>query len=346
MRSTSARRARQHWFDEERGFDKDVSTPNPPGAEKGQHFVSVIVPVYNDSARLMRCLQALEGQTYPDDAYEVIVVDNASEEDIASVVAPFSQARRIHEAKRGSYAARNRGIACARGDIIAFTDADCIPHDTWLECGVERLVEKPSCGLVGGRIEFFFSTSGQPSPAELFDSTHFLKQERYVKREKFAATANAFTWKWVFDDVGQFDDTLQSGGDTEWGQRVAAYGYDICYANKACVQHPARHSYSELRQKKMRIVEGTVDAKKTRGYPLHEVIVDVIKDVGHHVKYALQTVVAQKQYGWKERVILLGAFPVQGGCTAARRLWRWVASPARSETRTYNHSNETNPAVG
>lgn len=307
---------------------KNVSTANPFGSSKEQRFVSVVVPVYNDAARLRRCLQALEAQTYSKEAYEVVVVDNASEEDLTQVVEPFGQTRKVFEAKRGSYAARNRGIVCARGEIIAFTDADCIPRDTWLERGVDRLVQQQSCGLVGGRIEFAFSTPGRPTPAELFDSTHFLKQERYVHSGNFAATANAFTWSHIFNEVGVFDDTLRSGGDTEWGQRVAASGYDVCYAADASVQHPARHSYRDLRRKRLRIVEGTVAAKEARGYPFHEAIADAVKDIGHHIKYAMQTVISQKHYGWKERVALLAAFPAQGFCTASRRLWRWGTGPS------------------
>jgi glycosyltransferase involved in cell wall biosynthesis len=294
--------------------------------DRDHPLVSVITPVYNDADRLVTCLRSLEEQTYPRGQYEVIVVDNASEESVAPVVAPFDHARDVYEARPGSYAARNRGIECARGEVVAFTDADCIPHHAWLEKGVEQLIQNASCGLVGGRVDFFFSIPGKPSPAELFDSTHFLKQKQYVEQGNFAATANAFTWKHIFDEVGLFDDTLRSGGDTEWGQRVAAYGYNVCYAENARVQHPTRRSYRDLRRKKLRIVEGTVDAKMARGYPLHEVIADMTRDIGHHVKYAVQTLLAEKQYGWKERATLLAAFPIQGACTASKRLWLWGIS--------------------
>jgi len=60
-------------------------------------FVSVIIPVYNDSIRLRTCLQALEEQTYPKSAYEVIVVDNGSDESIEPIFAEFS--KRFHKQK-------------------------------------------------------------------------------------------------------------------------------------------------------------------------------------------------------------------------------------------------------
>ncbi|MBO1348747.1 MAG: glycosyltransferase family 2 protein [Hormoscilla sp. GUM202] len=109
-------------------------------------LVSVIIPVYNDAEPLRTCLECLENQTYPKESYEVIVVDNASQSDTASVVNEFSQAMITYEKKPGSYAARNKGISVAKGEIIAFTDADCIPAADWIEKGVEKEVAQ----YVGG----------------------------------------------------------------------------------------------------------------------------------------------------------------------------------------------------
>jgi len=96
-------------------------------------FVSVIIPVYNDPERLKTCLQALEEQTYPQSSYEVIVVDNGSDESIEPIVTEFNQAKAGYEPHPGSYAARNKGLSLARGEVIAFTDADCIPALDWIE---------------------------------------------------------------------------------------------------------------------------------------------------------------------------------------------------------------------
>src|ERR1044072_31217 len=110
-------------------------------------FVSVIVPVWNDAARLDACLRALDMQTYPCELYEIVVVDNDSDEAVGPVVESHGRARLVHEARPGSYAARNTGLAHARGEILAFTDADCLPVEDWIERGVERL--KQSGGGAG-----------------------------------------------------------------------------------------------------------------------------------------------------------------------------------------------------
>lgn len=242
-----------------------------------QPFVSVIIPVFNDSHRLTLCLAALSAQTYPQDRYEIIVVDNASQDDIQSIVSQFEQATYAYEGCPGSYAARNRGIPLAQGEVIAFTDSDCIPATNWIEKGVGHLLRSPHCGLVGGRIELFFQNPAAPNPVELYDSLIAFPQEEYVTQKHFGATANVFTFKRVIDDVGMFNSALKSRGDLEWGQRVFAAGYGQIYAADTVVRHPARHSLKELRKKAARVVGGIYDleSRKRSFLMLKDVVVNL-----------------------------------------------------------------------
>jgi glycosyltransferase involved in cell wall biosynthesis len=229
-------------------------------------FVSVIVPVYNDAARLRLCLEALEKQSYPAPCYEVIVVDNASTEDIKGVVAEYGHAVYALETTLGSYAARNRGLELAKGNFLAFTDADCIPKPDWLEKGVARLLAHPDCGVVGGEIELFFKDPRRPTSAELYEtvSASFnFNQRRDVTKQIFSATANLFTFRRIFDEVGPFDATMKTGGDKEWCQRVVAAGYPLVYAPEVIIAHPARASLGELARRHQRLT-GNVYRKIAR----------------------------------------------------------------------------------
>lgn len=89
--------------------------------------VSVVVPLYNKSAWIARCLDSIAGQSYRD--FEVVVVDDGSTDDSAAKVEKRGDAnlRLIRQANAGPGAARNRGVAEARGDLIAMLDAD----DAW-----------------------------------------------------------------------------------------------------------------------------------------------------------------------------------------------------------------------
>lgn len=219
-------------------------------------YVSVIIPVYNERDKLRNCLEALTSQTYPESQYEIIVIDNNSEENIREIVSQFEQVILTHETTRGSYAARNKGISLAKGEILAFTDSDCIPDTSWLESGVSSLLSTPNCGLVGGKIEMFFQIPGKPNAIEVYDTIKNLQQKMYIEKHHYGATANIFTFKKMFDVVGYFDATLKSGGDCEWGRRVFSAGYVLLYADHCRVAHPARSSWKMLVQKTTRVLEG------------------------------------------------------------------------------------------
>jgi glycosyltransferase involved in cell wall biosynthesis len=209
-------------------------------------YVSVIIPVYNDAARLRLCLAALAEQTYPHDRFEVIVVDNGSTAPPRALVESFPFCRYAEEAKPGSYAARNRGLALAQGEIIAFTDADCIPAADWLERIVSSFNNCQECDVIGGRILLFPADQNSPTAVELYDCIFNLIQKDNVEIGRHSATANMAARQTVFARVGTFDDALKSGGDVEWGNRAAAAGCTIVYADDALVRHPARSAWRDI----------------------------------------------------------------------------------------------------
>lgn len=226
--------------------------------------VSVIIPVYNDMRRLRLCLDALERQTFPSQCYEVIVVDNGSDEPIDEVVADFRQARLLHESTPGSYSARNTGIRAARGEILAFTDADCIPATDWLEHGVAALGRIDHGGLVGGKLQPILKNPAAPTATELYECTLGFQQETYVRDHKHAVTANMFTSRAIFNDIGLFNSELKSGGDAEWGKRVHAAGCQVVFGNDVVVAHPTRQAWSEVYAQTKRIAGGIHDRRKTQ----------------------------------------------------------------------------------
>jgi glycosyltransferase involved in cell wall biosynthesis len=95
-------------------------------------FISVVIPAHNEERYLGACLQALQGQSYPQSRFEVIVVDNASTDDTAQI-ARQSGAIVVTEPRRGIGRARQRGARAAQGEILASTDADTIVPRDWLE---------------------------------------------------------------------------------------------------------------------------------------------------------------------------------------------------------------------
>ena len=218
-------------------------------------FVSVVVPVYND-ARIGKCIDALLNQTYPSDQYEIIVVDNASTDNTHAIVKQYPVTLLREDGIQSSYAARNTGIRNAKGDIIALTDSDCIPNRDWIERGVTNLLGVSNCGLAAGEIHLFFNIPGKPNVVEVYDSINGFDQKEDIERRNYGSTANVFTFRRIFYEVGFFNDQLRSGGDNEWGRRVFSSGYSQIYAEDTIVGHPARGSFGQLYKRTTRLIGG------------------------------------------------------------------------------------------
>ncbi len=232
-------------------------------------FVSVIVPVYNDERRIGKCISSLLEQTYPKDRYEVIIVDNGSIDGTVEIIRNYTVKLFIENNIKSSYAARNKGILESKGEIIAFTDSDCIPDVDWIRKGVLRLVQDPECGLLGGKIKLFYKNPKNLNAIEVYERVTNFRQKEDLAEHKFASTANVFTRKTVIGKVGLFNDQLRSGGDNEWGRRIYSAGIKQTYANEVVVDHPARYSYKEMRQRTKRLIGGCYDQYWRNSYRAH-----------------------------------------------------------------------------
>jgi len=200
-------------------------------------ITTVVIPVRDEERRLPGCLDALSVQEGAP-SFEVIVVDNGST-DATRVVASRHpiHARVLEEHARGPYAARNAGIGAARGELIALTDADCHASPKWLSAGVAAL--KGGADLVGGAIKQR-ATSVQPNMWERYDRATYLRQRDFIEHECFAATANLFVRREVFERVGPFRPELVASGDLEFGQRATKAGYVLVFSPDAEVSHEPR----------------------------------------------------------------------------------------------------------
>jgi glycosyltransferase involved in cell wall biosynthesis len=109
---------------------------HPSHGEESGPLASVVVATRNRPQAVRACLEALAAQTMEPGTFEVIVVDDGGEPplmlDLASWTAAFPLTL-IRQENAGPGAARNRGCKQARGEIVTFTDDDCLPTQTWLE---------------------------------------------------------------------------------------------------------------------------------------------------------------------------------------------------------------------
>ena len=180
--------------------------------ESGQASFAVIIPHYEDVARLTLCLQALFDAD--DDVLadgEVAVVDNGSSQSLAELEARFPRARFLIEKEKGAAAARNKGVAETTAAFLFFLDADCIPGPDWLETAKDAVKR---ADLVGGRIDTFDETPPPRSGAEAFEAVFAFRQKAYVEEKGFSVSANLLTPRAVFKDTGGF--VVGVSEDLDW----------------------------------------------------------------------------------------------------------------------------------
>ncbi len=222
--------------------------------------ISVIVPVYLQWDLVPALLDTLAAQSLAPEALEIILVDNGGGQEAGRPAAP-ANARLIRCTTPGSYAARNAGIAAARGRFLAFTDADCRPQPHWLATLVTAAREEPHV-IHAGPIKIRPQT-GSPNVYEIYEMVRGIPQDRYVARG-YGVTANLMVDRSIIEKCGAFDATRFSGGDAEFCRRAGKAGYPIRYVPGAVVEHLARADWEALARKTRRVRGGQLAAGPAR----------------------------------------------------------------------------------
>lgn len=196
--------------------------------------VSVIVAIYNAQETLRACVESLLQLAYPRRHLELLCVDNASTDATASILAEYrSGLTTVREPRRGPAAARNRGLFQARGDVVAFTDSDCVVDRDWLAHLIGPLGD-PTVGVVGGKI-----LSRRPGNAvERFgEQIHDHDRALNAFAPPYAITMNWASRRDVLATVGVFNEDLLRCSDVDLSYRMVQAGYRLVYAAKAVVYH-------------------------------------------------------------------------------------------------------------
>lgn len=212
--------------------------------------LAVIIPHYNDAARLAACLGALAPQiAAAGAAVEAVVVDNDSPGDLSALGAAHPWARFVTEPRKGAAAARNRGVAETAAPALVFLDCDCVPAADWLATalGLVPTLGPGGSELIGGRVDTFDETPPPRSGAEAFETVFAFNQRRYVEEMGFSVTANLLTTRAVFADTGPLVVGLSE--DVDWCRRATAKGHRLAYAEALRVSHPTRGDWEALARK-------------------------------------------------------------------------------------------------
>ena len=198
--------------------------------------VSVVIPTFQRAARLPGLIAALEAQTLPRDAFDVIVADDASKDETPTVLEELRVRAKLNlcvvrnERNRGPGAARNLAWRQSDSPVIAFTDDDCLPAPGWLEAGLAWLDGTPD--IVQGRTI--------PDPEAPIGRWAVTQQiESFTNRYE---TCNIFYRTEVLRTVGGFDEDMPFfGEDTVLGWTARRMGVTADFAPDAVVRHAVIH---------------------------------------------------------------------------------------------------------
>lgn len=232
-------------------------------SEHKENMISVIIPVYKDPDGIHDTLESLVDQDYGGE-YEilpVVTVDGDIYKDktfkvIQKFEEEYERVTCLEENKdRTCYAARNKGIEEASGDIFCFVDADMIVPNDYLSLVAEKIED--SC-YFGCDVEVF--TDNQSLAAKYSQMTGYSIEEE-VKEGKFAQTCCLVVRKEVVEDVGLFDHRMICAADGVFGNQVYNSGYNIDFEENITLKHPARTTILELMEKHIRLGRGATQMK-------------------------------------------------------------------------------------
>ena len=229
--------------------------------------ISVIIPIFQHWELTEGLFKALDQQTQSKSHWECFIVDNGSDV-VPSEDSLPSFITLLECDTPGSYAARNKALKHAKGELLVFTDADCQPDPQWLERIWSTYQRQSSPALIAGGVTVKKFLPGKLNPVEVYDIAMGLPQDRYTQRG-FAVTANLSTPRLAFDRVGNFGEKRYSGGDMDFCLRSKKAGIPLVYIPEANVNHPARDSWDALTCKMKRVKGGQLlcgTGKQKRSY--------------------------------------------------------------------------------
>ena len=198
---------------------------------------SIIIPAYNARATIKACLDAVVNQTVNRTCYEIIVVDDGSTDDTASIVESLPGIKLIRQKNQGPAVARNRGVAEANGEIVLFTDSDCAPTTNWIEEMTRPFKEDND--IVGVKGEYRTRQKeiiARFVQLEYEDKYDIIRGHKYID---FIDTYSAAFKKDVFLEAGGYDASfpVACAEDVELSYRLSQNGYKMVFNSEAIVYH-------------------------------------------------------------------------------------------------------------
>ena len=256
-------------------------------------FVSIVIPTLNGASDIPDCIDALQNQDYPKDRFEIIVIDNGSNDDSVRIIEKLDLVFDI-EPRKGRVFALNRGVRKARGEIIITTDISCIAESNWLRETVQSFSDA-SVGCVAGEIK---QRILKRNFAISYQERHNYMSPMHANNRTppflpFSDGASSSFRREVFEKIGLFDESFFKGGDVEFCYRMLLFSdYTIAFNEKAIVWEEGEADIRTLLKQRFRMGQASVLIDKKFCH-----IINARYNLIHQKK-------TLKSYYWKNREFL------------------------------------------
>ncbi|MFH1545302.1 MAG: glycosyltransferase [archaeon] len=216
-------------------------------------MISVIIPTFNAEKTIKDCINSILKQKINEEI-ELIVVDDGSNDRTREILKSFGgKAKLIEQKHKGPAAARNNGAKNAKGEIILFTDSDCVVGENWVDEMSKPLKEKEAVGVQGSYKTEQKELIARFIQIEIEERYGKMKKEKYID---FIGSYSAAYWKAVFQEFGGFNESfsIASGEDPELSYRISEKGLKMVFNPGAIVYHT--HPTSMLQYFKIKFFRG------------------------------------------------------------------------------------------
>ena len=190
--------------------------------------VSIIIPAKNEGEHIARLIYSIDKLNYDRENIEVILVDNGSTDDTASIASQLN-VRVYNKLNTNVGGLRNYGVSKSHGEILAFVDADCEVKENWLNAAI-ALLHDEKIGAVGGQCEspqsgnWLEKTWAPYKASETIEVSHLAASSFIIRRS-------------MFQEIGGFDEELTAGEDDELSNRINKNGKKLYNAQECSIVH-------------------------------------------------------------------------------------------------------------
>ena len=257
-------------------------------------MISIIIPTYNRCKFLIKALSSVLGQDFPTNNYEILIIDNASNDETKTVAKsaiyenPSHRVRYFFEAEPGLLSGRHRGALEADGDVLTFIDDDIEATPHWLKA-IEESFTEPLVQLVGGRnlpdyevpppdwLTWFWRVYPNGKACEylsLLDFGNYIHEidANYVWGLNFSIRKQALSALGGFhpDSLPTHLQHFQGDGETGLTRKAKAHGYKTIYHPAACIfhqvpKHRMTYEYFERRSFYQGVCDSYADIRANQG---------------------------------------------------------------------------------